>query len=305
MAGNTDFLYDVVTNRIIAALEAGTVPWRKPWDPTTGFPRSTSTKSPYHGINVLLLGGAAMEHGYESPWWGTFNNLKAHGGSVRKGAKTEIVVFWKRLIVDDKNNPGEKRIVPMLRYFRVLNVEQCDWPDGLPPRFQPEPQREHEPIEACQALIDGYITNGPGPKASFGSDRACYIPALDRIEMPALAQFHSPEAYYGTFFHEMVHSTGHASRLKRDGVVSPSGFGSHDYSKEELVAEMGAAMLCAIAGIDDPTIDQSAAYIANWLSALRNDRKLLIAAGGQATRAVDVVRGIVADEAPEVAEVAA
>lgn len=282
-----DEMYDKITAKVLAALEAGTVPWTKPWTAGVNAPRSMSTGKAYRGINVLMLGIEQMDKGYTAPWWGTYKQIGELGGQIRKGEKSSLAILWKRFEKREEGDDKAKSFM-MLRGFNVFNVAQGDWPDGVPAKFAPPELEHHDIVAEAEALIAGY------PHAPFievrPSDRAFYAPAADRVVVPELGQFKSPEAYYSTMFHELTHSTGHKDRLARDGVVNIDHFGSHQYSKEELVAEMGAAMCCAITGVE-PQIDQSAAYIASWLRSLQNDHKLVVSAAAQAQRAVDHIRG--------------
>lgn len=273
-------VYQAVTDKIIAELEKGNIPWRKPWKSDECAPRNLITKKPYRGINVFLLGMAP----YSSPYWLSFKQVKAKGGTVKKGEKATMVVFWKPFLVDDDDNPGKKKSIPLLRYYNVFNVEQTEGFDYP----KPEPNSEFNPIEKADEIL-GLMKNPPS--FAHGGDRAYYSPLTDHVQLPQPEQFESPEAYYGTKFHEYVHSTGHESRLKRQFGV---GFGNENYSKEELVAEMGAAMLCGVSGIDSEgkLVENMGAYIKNWLSKLKDDKKLLISAAGQAQKAADLVQGI-------------
>lgn len=292
-----------VTDKIIAALEQGTVPWRKPWTAAGILPTSVSTGKPYRGINVWLLSLSAMANDYASPYWLTFEQAKQRGGSVRKGEKGTLVVFWKRLEVADKDavEPDAKKSVFMMRHYTVFNLEQTD-DVQLPPRFAPpEPGVAPDPIDAAEALWGSYEF-GPELKYAAG-DSAHYNPSTDVITLPEREQFETAAGYYGTLFHEGTHSTGHASRLNRfERGGEPSHFGSERYAREELVAEMGSAMLMAQAGIDtDATTEHSAAYIANWLGALRDDKSLVSRAAQQAQKAVDRILGTTFESTEEVA----
>jgi antirestriction protein ArdC len=265
-------VYKIITDRILEALEAGTCPWRKSWV-GVGMPRSMSTGKPYRGVNIFILGFQP----YSSAYWLTFNQCKKMGGMVKKGEKGTPVVFWKflRKTQDD----GTVKQIPFLRYYTVFNVEQCegiDAPDA--------PERTHTPLEAAEAIIGGMPKR---PEINHGGDRAAYCPSLDTIRLPKPEQFETAEAYYTTAFHELAHSTGHDSRLSRDLVAFSMDKGS--YSREELIAEMTAAFLSGEAGIDDTTLDNSAAYIASWRKALSDDPKLIIQAAGKAQKAADYI----------------
>ena len=285
-----------ITAKVMEALERGTVPWEKPWRSAAGLlPTSVQTGRPYRGINVWLLTISAEVGGYASPYWLTFNQAKEFGGTVRKGEKGTLVVFWKRLEVKDPESPdvdGEPatKTIPMLRHYTVFNLEQTD-DVTMPPRFQPD-ATEHEPVEpgeALDAIVAGYV-DGPKIRHQAGAG-ASYSPFADVITLPALEQFDSSVAYSSALLHEMTHSTGHASRLNRfERNGEPQHFGTERYAREELVAEMGAAMLAAIGGIET-RIEQNASYIKGWLSALDDDKTLVVRAAQQAQRAVDRITG--------------
>lgn len=269
-------VYDIVTDKILEALDRGAVPWHKPW--SAGIPRNAVTNRPYHGINTVLLGMSP----YPDQRWLTYKQATQLGGNVRKGERSTLVVFWKQLQVDDDGEAT--KTIPLLRYFNLFNVAQCD---GL--SLGPIPANNVEPIAAAAAIVDG-MPNPPSITHD-GGDSAYYRPSNDSIHLPAMATFHSAGEYYSTTFHELAHSTGHESRLNRHGLetgIAP--FGSAVYSKEELAAEFGAAFLCAKAGIDN-TLDNSAAYIAGWSKALRSDDRLVITAASQGQKAADYITG--------------
>lgn len=262
-------VYNIVTERIIEKLEQGTIPWKKPWN---AYPAvNWVTQKPYRGINQLLLGSGE---------YATWNQVKKAGGSVKKGAKSEMVTFFKMLEVEKGN---EIETIPMLRYYRVFNIKDCE-------RIEPKQKVEtfeHDPIEEAERLVQNYTGC---PEVVFGGGRASYAPGRDIIKMPERERFYTAAEYYSTLFHEMVHSTGHAGRLNRDGIEKYAAFGSERYSKEELVAEIGASMLCGVTGIGN-TIDNSVAYIQGWLGALKADSRLIVSAASQAQKAADYILG--------------
>lgn len=273
-------VYQTVTDKMVAALEAGTVPWRKPWDSVNGRPQNMDGR-PYRGINVMLL---ALS-GYASPFWLTFKQAKARGGSVNKGERSTMVVFWRQIKVEDKGT-GEDRTIPLLRYYNVFNLDQTSdvkepgrvtaWRNrvaGLP----------FEPVADAQSIVDGY----PNPPAIGYGSEAFYVPATDRITVPRPGDYARAEEFYSTLFHEMGHSTGHSSRLNRS---IANQFGSHDYGREELVAEMTAAFLCAEAGIE-ATHENSAAYLSSWIATISEDNRAVVTAAGAAQRAADHILG--------------
>lgn len=282
--------YQEVTDQIVAALEAGRVPWRRPWNVDVGQPRSIDGR-PYRGINALLLGMSE----FDDPRWGTFNAIRRHGGHVRRGERSTLVVLWKPIDVRDADAPGGKRRVLMLRYFRVFNVAQAA---GM----ELEPMERGAGLESDEvtAAAEGVAAEYPAPPTlSYGGTSAHYVPARDHVQIPPLASFESARGFATTLFHELVHSTGHESRLNRDELMASNGFGSEPYSREELVAEIGAGMVAAGVGIE-PDYRQSAAYIGSWLAALRNDKKLIVSAAARAQKATDWILGTPAPTADEV-----
>jgi len=287
-------VYEQVTDRIIAALEAGTVPWRKPWKALAGLPVNVRNGKPYRGVNVFLLGFA----GYSDPRWGTYKAISEAGGQVRKGEKGTSIILWKPV---KRKGEGEEQgsSYMLLKTYVVFNAEQAD---GLP-ELEREELREHEADERAEALVAGFKAAG-GPGIFHEYDRAFYRPSADLVGMPKPEQFESSESYYTTLFHELVHSTGHEKRTGR--VEEWTTFGSDPYAKEELVAEMGASMLAGLAGLEMAGGEQSAAYVANWLQRFKNDRKLVIQAAAAAQKAADMIAGTTFEEleahpAPELA----
>jgi antirestriction protein ArdC len=286
-------VYQAVTDRMIAQLEAGTVPWQRPWVAGTGRPRSMTTRKPYQGINVLLLGLTAMERGYTSPWWGTMNQVNELGGRVRKGQNkangcgATVIYLWKSVTKTRAGDDGEPVTTrfPVARAFYVFNADQCE---GLPERFYPQPGAEPEIMPEPESILADYTSGMNGPELAYGGDSAHYQPGPDLLTLPVRAAFADSEKFYAVAFHEVTHSTGHASRCGREGLVNFDHFGSERYAREELTAEMGSAMLCAIAGIET-AFANSAAYIASWLRALRDDRTLVSRAATEAGRAVDYI----------------
>ena len=275
-------VYQIVTDRIIDLLEKGVVPWHKPWNGgRDAAPANLVSKKPYRGLNVWLLGSM----GYSSPYWVSYKQATELGGQVRKGEKSTLVVYWTMFETIDKVSK-EKKNIPMLRYYNVFNVTQCD---GLKyPEIEDIKVNDFNPIDEAEKIVAN-MQNAPVIK--HNEQRAYYRRDTDLVNMPIKESFAKEEEYYNTLFHELTHATGHESRLGRlqDCV---SGFGSTSYAKEELIAEMGASYLCAVAGIVDRTIDNSAAYISNWLTKLRNDKKLVVSAAGKAHQATDYILGV-------------
>lgn len=293
----------VVTELLVAKLEEGTVPWRKPWACLGRPPQNLKSKRPYRGVNALIL--ALMP--YSQPYWLSYKQATELGGQVRQGEKSTPVIFWKTFTKalkdkepgafwNDEKKQWEKKIW-MSKYYRVFNVEQCD---GLDDRIPPAPALEPPtPDEAAKAVVDVLAAyyEREGIVRKDGGDRAFYSPARDMVSLPTLAQFDSHAAYALTDAHEGVHSTGAEKRLARPEITNLSGstFGSEPYSKEELTAEVGSAMLAASLGLA-VDIDSSAAYIASWLKTLKDDRQMVVSAAQRAQKAVDLILG---DQGPE------
>ncbi len=282
-------IYQSVTARILECLDKGVVPWRKPW--ATQAPRNLSSGHVYRGINPILLSCNA----FSSPYWVTFKQAKALGGTVKRGEHGTPIVFWK--VIDGENaKEGEDDRYFILQKFTVFNTEQTE---GIyVPKAEP---KSFDPIAECEKVIHAY--QDPPSILQMGG-QACYMPSLDRIWIPKPEQFSKPEEYYSTLFHELAHSTGHASRLARKGVVDRNSFNSHGYSFEELVAECGSAFLCAQAGIAPATLNNSAAYIASWAKRLSHEPKWMVNAASQAAKAADLILGKQARENVAQAEAA-
>lgn len=279
-------VYAIVTERVIALLQQGVVPWQKPWHGGEKMPRNLVSQREYRGVNVFLL--HAMS--YESAFWLTYKQAQELGGNVRRGEKACPVVFWKWLDADNTAS-GQRKRVPFLRYYSVFNVAQCEGIKSHLPKPQ-ESKRDHHPIEAAESVVSAMPRR---PEIKHGLDRAFYSPAGDYVGMPSAERFRSGEDYYSVLFHELTHSTGHESRLNRKSVSGSDGhwsaFGSQSHSKEELVAEMGAAFLCGHAGIVERTLENSAAYVQGWLGRLKDDPKLVVQAAAQAQKASDFILG--------------
>lgn len=291
-------LYQTVTDQILAMLDQGVTPWRCPilGKASAGHPMNLASRKRYRGVNVFLLAVTAWAKGYESSNWLTFNQARERGGMVRKGEKSSMVVFWKPLEVTDAKT-GEQKDTFVLRYYNVFNAVQCDGitvPDA--PVYTPS---ELHPIEAAELIIQGYPN---APAIHHGGSKAFYRPSVDEVHIPEPTRFASTNEYYSTLFHELAHSTGHSSRLDRGLDTEPAPFGSPDYSKEELVAEMTAAFLCGEADIVPSVIANQAAYLKGWIDVLKGDKKLVISAAGAAQRAADWILGERADLTTDAAE---
>jgi len=276
-------VYQIITDRLISIMEQGIIPWRKPWNSgCEGGPLNLVSKRHYQGINCFLLGCSA----FTSPYWLTFKQAQQLGGNVLKGEKGCPVIFWKVYEKEDPQATDGKKLLPVLRYYTVFNVEQCE---GITaPDSDTSTWYAHDPIEAAENVI---LTMPNRPTVEIGGGRACYSPLLDLVRVPELFRYEQPEEYYSTFFHELAHATGHKSRLNREGVTGNHFFGDAVYSREELVAEMAAAFLCGHTGIVNATIQNSAAYIQSWTRTLKGDRKLAIIAAAQAQKAADYILG--------------
>ena len=275
-----DKIYEMITDRIIAELEKGTVPWRMPWNGyIKSFPQNFTSKKNYRGVNIFMLKLAMRS----TPYWLTFRQAKQLKGSIKKGEKGYPVIFWKFLEKKDSET-GEKKNIPLLKYYTVFNLDQTEGIE-LPEIDHPE-TREFTPIEKAEKIINDMPNK---PTINHNEARAFYRPAADMVNMPKKELFLSDAEYYSTCFHELCHSTSHHTRLNRESDVKNHMFGSADYSKEELIAEMGSAFLCAESNIENETIENSASYIAGWLSKLKDDKKLLIQAAGKAQKAADFI----------------
>jgi antirestriction protein ArdC len=270
-------VYQIVTDRIIEQLERGVVPWRKPW--RTEIPCNLVSGKTYRGINLFLLG----MQGRESKYWLTFKQANQLGGHVRAGEKASVVTFWN--VGEEKLNAKTGKLSKpfLLRYYSVFNATQID---GLEKLNLGNASLPVPDIDACESIVAG-MPNRPRMEAS---NAAWYRPSVDVVGMPAKALFNSAEEYYSTLFHELTHSTGHHSRVGREGIENLNSFGSESYSREELVAELGASMLCAVTGIAPATLQNSAAYLRSWIDRLRGDSRLLVSAASAAQKAADYIR---------------
>jgi len=270
MLSNT--FYQSVTNKVIAALEAGSPPWVKPWDGTPMLPCNAITGRPYSGINTLILWMSAQQGAYPSQGWLTFKQAKEIGATVRKGEKGTPISFVKRV----ERQEGDERTTPVLRTFWVFNTAQVE---NLPAAYvsQPPEARGEETFDAALQF-----TRDCGIAISYGADQACYYPRRDEIHMPAYGRFHDDQAFFGTLFHELVHATGHKNRLDRD---CGRRFGDAKYAFEELVAELGSAFLCARYGY--PAEHRSASYVDAWLKGLKQDKRAIFYAAAYASKGAD------------------
>lgn len=272
-------VYQMVTDRIIEELEKGVIPWQKPWTGVRSGAFNRISKKPYSLLNQMLL-----KHTGE---YATFKQWQQLGGHIRKGEKSEIIVFWKIFEKEEINDEGkkEKVSIPMLRYYNVFHISQVDGVEPLE-----EPFNDIEPIEAADKVIIDYVTREHITFEEIASNKAFYSPSSDRVVVPLKEQYQNANEYYSTTFHELTHSTGHKTRLDRLKTGMDAAFGSETYSKEELIAEIGSASILNILGIETPqTFKNSAAYIQNWLQVLKNDNKFIVSAAGKAEKAVNYI----------------
>lgn len=284
-------LYSEVSARIVAELEAGAAPWVKPWSATAGqnVPQNAVTNRPYSGCNVILL-WLARNRGWPTPRFLTFKQAIDAGGNVRKGEHGTKVYFVKQLQI--KDGEEDARLVPMMREYTVFNVAQCEnLPDGV---NAGKPMRVRNP-DTRHASADEFLRSTRADIRD-GHGEAYYVPSHDFISVPAFEAFKGADHFYCTAFHELTHWTGHQSRLDRD---LKNRFGSHEYAAEELIAELGAAFLCAEFGFDGDM--RNAGYIATWIELLKADKRAFFTACNRASKAAEYLRGLALAEPVEVA----
>ena len=286
-------LYAEVSTRIVAELEAGAAPWAKPWSATAGMntPCNAATNRPYSGCNVLLL-WMAQTAGYRTPRFLIFKQALELGGNVSRGEHGTKVYFVKQLNVPDKEGSdgnSAARLVPMMREYTVFNVDQCEnLPDSI---YAGKPIRLRNP-DMRDELADAFL-HSTGADIREGQGEAFYVPSRDYISMPAFDAFKGADHFYNVAFHELTHWAGHRSRLDRD---LKNWFGARNYAAEELIAELGAAFLCAEFGFDGDV--RNAGYIASWVELLKADKRAFFTACSNASKAADYLRGL-ALAAPE------
>jgi len=275
---------DIITNIFIKSLEEGTIPWRRPWTGggKNSFPQNLKTKTVYSGVNHFVLSYYMTLHNFSSPYFVSYKQAVALGGQVRKGEKGFPVIFSKIGVREQENSAGEteEKSYRLLRYYTVFNVGQIDGIENKIPKVEIT-TNDIKPIEVCEAVVENMPQR---PEIVFNEQRAYYRPTTDKVNMPKRESFETEEEYYSTLFHELVHSTGHSKRLDR---IKNSPVGSPGYSREELVAEMGSAFLCAECNIETKTIENSKAYIQGWLKFLKaeDNKKAIISAGSLAQKA--------------------
>lgn len=289
-------LYEEVSNRIIAMIEKGVAPWRKTWS-TYGLARNYVSGRLYSGINYILMNNT----GHSIPYFMTFNQVKALGGNIKKGSEANMVIYFKVYYKDSDDqtlNPelakaryqkGEDiKVLRFIRYYNVFNVENIEGIEIDLSKFPEVKLTDNEKITRCEEII----MNMPDPPdlRQIDANRAFYSPSQDFVNMPSIGQFETSEHYYSTYFHELIHSTGHSSRLARPEVMDFTGFGTIPYSKEELVAEMGASFLSCHCQIDyDSVVENNASYLAGWLKVLKKDSRFIFKVSAEAQKAVDFI----------------
>lgn len=282
--GQSRNVYKLVTDRIIAQLAQGTIPWRKPWK-DAGHPQNLISKRPYRGINIWLLASL----GYAQNLFLTYNQLKQVGGTIREGEKGHMAIFWK--VVSKEEDSGAAATTTakrkaLLRYYWVYNVEQCEGIDHL---VDEAIGNTNAVILDCEKVIEDMPQK---PKIQFKEPDAYYHPGKDYVNMPKMKTFIHSAAYYATLFHELVHSTGHQSRCDRKEVQLMTPFASDVYSTEEIIAELGTCYLTSVTGIAPITFENNAAYIQGWIERLQNDPSVIVYASTQAQRAVDFILNV-------------
>jgi antirestriction protein ArdC len=290
----TDFrdVYSRITNKIVADLEQGVRPWMRPWSAEHAAGRITRPLRhngiPYKGINVLMLWSAATLNGYACPIWLTFKQALELGGAVRKGERGELVVYANSITRTETDDKGEEteRSIPFLKGYTVFNVEQCD---GLPAHYTAKPEAPAlSPVQRIERA--DWFFAATGADIRHGGTRAFYAEGPDYVQMPPFESFRDAESYAATLAHELTHWTKHSRRLARDmGRVK---WGDEGYAREELVAELGAAFLCADLEITPEVRVDHAAYIASWLTALKDDKRLIFTAAAHAQRAADYLHSL-------------
>ena len=286
-------VYQMVTDRVIEQMKKGIIPWHRPWIGTAGTINYV-TRKPYSLLNQMLLAREGE--------WITFKQLKELGGSVKKGSKAGLVVFYGKYTYTieetEENEDGEEApvikeyTIPVLRYYKVFHISDCT---GIESKMESKPVTvASEPIERAEEIINDYIEREEGLKFKNDepSNSAFYSPYDDSVVVPMLSQYSVIEEYYSTVFHELTHSTMTESRCKRMNENKKVAYGSADYSREELVAELGSAMLCTIAELNsEKTFKNSVAYIQGWLHALENDNKMIVWAASRAEKAAQYILG--------------
>ena len=272
-------IYEMITDRIIEQLENGVVAWQKPWTGVHDGAYNRISNKPYSLLNQMLLSKTGE--------YASFKQWTELGGHIKKGEKAEIVTFWKIQPIEEENEDGEKVIkqIPLLRYYNVFHISQVE---GVEPKSID--LNELQPIEEAERIKTEYMQREHIKILEKVTDKAFYSPSLDYIQVPCKEQYQNIEEFYSTLFHEMTHSTGHKVRLDREDVKDCMYFGSENYSKEGLCAELGSAFLINKLGIaSSKSFTNSTAYIQSWLRVLKNDKKFIISASSRAEKAVKYI----------------
>jgi antirestriction protein ArdC len=293
-------VYERITQAIVDALEAGTRPWLRPWQASSpmggnGYLPLRTNGMAYRGVNVLVLWATAAAKGYTNPYWVTFKQAQADGGNVRKGERGTFICYANRIIKKEQGENGEdvERVIPLLKGYTVFNVCQCD---NMPEKYFRTPAKvEHTEKERIATADSAFAATGATIK--HGGDRAFYSPSLDFVQMPHFEDFTNAESHAATLAHELVHWSSHPTRLNRSFGVSR--FGNEAYAVEELVAEIGAAFVCASLQITSEVMPNHAAYVASWLKVLKNDKKFIFTAASHAQKAADYLLAFSGNSANE------
>ena len=282
-------VYELVTNKVMEQMKQGIIPWHRPWTGVADGAINYVTRKPYSLLNQMLLGRDGE--------WLTFKQIKERGGSIKKGASAGMVVFYTKFTYtkdtrkDDGTIVAEEKEIPVLRYYNVFHITDCV---GIESKMDTQPKNEAQPIERAEEIVNGYVTREQGLKFQNNqpSNRAYYCPATDEVVVPMISQYKDAEEYYSTTFHELTHSTMTKSRCDREADNKMAAFGSKDYSREELVAELGAAYLCTNAQLNsEKCFRNSVGYLQGWLRALANDSKMIVWAASRAEKAARYIMG--------------
>lgn len=274
-------IYQTITDRIIDQLKGGHIPWLKTWTGVNTGAFNRVSKQPYSLLNQMLL-----KHDGE---YASFKQWTELGGHIRKGEKSEIVVYWNIIDKEVTNKDGEKEVkhIPLLKYYNVFHISQVDGVEPLE-----KPLSDLQPIESAEQIIIDYVNREGINYKETVSNRAYYSPVMDAVVVPSKKQYTNINDFYATAFHELTHSTGHSTRLARINTSNIAAFGSHEYSKEELVAEIGSASLLNLLGLEtSKTFRNTAAYIQSWLQVLKNDNRFIVSAASKAEKAVNYILG--------------
>jgi antirestriction protein ArdC len=278
-------VYQMVTDRVIEQMQQGIIPWHRPWTGAADGAMNYVTRRPYSLLNQLLLGRDGE--------WLTWKQIQDCGGKLKKGAKAGMVVYYGKFVAKEEKADGtvEEKEIPVLKYYNVFHLSDCT---GIESKIENDVHTTTRPIDAAEDIIIGYLTSEDAPRFHNDqpSNRAYYAPSTDTVVVPMISQYDIAEEYYSTTFHELTHSTMKESRCNRRAENERAAFGSANYSREELVAELGAAMLCTVSGLDnDKAFKNSVAYLQGWLKALKNDNKMMVWAASRAEKAARYIMG--------------